>query len=296
MRRSGALAPLLLAALLSACSVRGPEVKVRNLSQSPTTQASPGQGQVGAGGRPTARPVATSASPAVRTTGAARESKGQAAQPTGGPAAAIAPADAAPAPDGKYFYDSDTDGKKSRVTFTVETLSRSGAQVTQRVSLSGEAALSEKGVWSPGQQLVTELAFGSSDARASCSWSPPIEQFAFPLALGKSWSSTSDCEMSIGGTPAHAHEVMQAEVQRQDVVTVDGHPVGVWVVSRHDLMTISNTNGSYTRDSKQTEWYAPQVNQAPRIESSLTTTTSYGGKTSTQSSTTTSTMESLKPA
>jgi hypothetical protein len=177
----------------------------------------------------------------------------------------------------------------------VETLSRTGDAVTQRVTLSGEAGISETGTWSRARQLISELDFGSGPERVSCAWHPSVLQFTFPLEDSSTWRSSSDCNATFGGSAMHGHDDVDARVLRRDVVSIDGGEIAVCVVLRHDVLTLTSDQGSFTRDATQTDWYAPQVNQAPRIETSVRTTASYGGKTSTSESKTTTTMVSLKP-
>ena len=179
----------------------------------------------------------------------------------------------------------------------METLSHSGETVTQRGTMSSgkSFSVSQTASWSPAQVAVTAMGAGASGAGYSCEWHPAVLQFVFPMRPGQTWHSDSQCTVTANGTANTGRETVDASVQRADVVQIDGHAVGVWVIQRHQVITFTSASGSYRSDTQQTEWYAPPWNQAPRIETTTQTTGTYSGKTYSSTSHMSTRMASLRP-
>lgn len=255
-------------------------------SATPTTAPSSGIDGVPGGGE--AAPAAASPAPSPAAAGAAGSG--------GGVDYNALPERTGPPRAGVYRYRSKFDGQASFGTFTTRVNEEQTSEVrfapaaapageTRDRQSSEESGSSggfnfsggedEERVWRADGMFVVSSNFsgeskneeGGRNVSGECQWQPPLQELAFPLKVGATWSWDSTCQSESDNFKMRRHSQGNSKVTGMKTASVAGKEVRVFVIesrSTEEIDTTYRDNGqtyeSKSRiDSESTDLYATSV-------------------------------------
>lgn len=171
---------------------------------------------------------------------------------SGGPSV-IALGAPAPAQTGSYQLSVSVDDEESSGTYVVSN-GDGGSQV-HRVDLDG-ASSEQRLTW--GADGVSVVAT-TSPSLGTCSWSPPARLAPADIDVGSTWTSASDCTVTMSGAEVAVHQSTDASVVNRGTTQVGDQYVEVFVLSRRETQTRTNGGITVTSEVATSELYAPQL-------------------------------------
>ena len=134
-----------------------------------------------------------------------------------------------------------------------------------------------------GMFVTTESGGGSSEGgeevTASCDWEPDIQELAFPLRQGASWSWDSTCESKSENFDSSQRWRGQARVTGVQTASVGGREVRVLVIERQSERTADSTYRQDGREMKSKSVFQETTRQlfAPSVALTIRTDTDFKG-------------------
>jgi len=208
------------------------------------------------------------------------------------------PSPAHPPTVGDYRYKStDPSGDVTQVQVGIRAISGppGGTNQSLTISTSQGSEMSEYN-WAADSVMVSSTTLSGKQGSIKCNWTPDIYQYQFPIKVGTSWSSNSNCTTSVAGAPAQVKYTNQANVTGIARIEEAGEVLDTWVIHRHTVLTTTSAAFTLVIDAVSTEYLAPNIGQIPKELTDTKTNTTYGGKTYNDETTATIEAETLTPS
>lgn len=274
------------------------------VESSATTTTTPGDASV-PGGTPVPGGPSEQPAPAPGQPGSAPAAGGATAPPAGAADLNALPERPSPTRPGQYTYKTKSDANATAGTFTTQINDERDVNVRyesvppangeQRDREKTESSGSSGGfnfsgnsdrerAWrSNGVFTTSESGGGSSDGgeeiSGSCDWDPDVQDLAFPLRDGASWTWDSKCDMrseNMSGTQTWRGE---ARVTGVETASVGGREVRVLVIERRSEKVSDVTYRQEGRESKGRSTFQETTRQlfAPSVSLTVRSDTDFKG-------------------
>ncbi|MHB8664272.1 MAG: hypothetical protein ACYDH6_16450 [Acidimicrobiales bacterium] len=125
--------------------------------------------------------------------------------------------------------------------------------------------------WRPSGLYEIQEVLNFNGQSATCTWTPPVLEAPVGLAIGKTWTLTGSCQMSLYGQPVSLHLSGSAKVTGKQRVMVGRDAVNVWLTSASYTATATNPAfGTFTIHSDTVDKLAARLGLT--VEEDATTT------------------------
>ena len=190
--------------------------------------------------------------------------------------AAQDPGATVPPKAGTYRQRVTMQGEAKESTLKVVDVSRSGNTTTQRISFeSDQGPIDNDVIWQPNALVVTKSRFTFGSSTAECDWEPDMQEYAFPLARGTTFSVDSRCTITVQGAVVNVRRTATSKIVELQRVKVAGTVVDTWVIDQTEKV---ETSGGFASTSESTgkEWFSPKHGLGVRSSARGTSTNPFG--------------------